>query len=167
MGNHIKTIVPSSVQDASLHTWIEPHPLSAFGQFFHYSISFLSFPSGAAATLPPPAPHSSLLTSIFSFNVHLPLTLSHSLTPCPFPLSFLVLSSHFSLIFSPPGSGPNHDFCIMWESTSRNLAPNCPSHSPARIMADVVKGRSGIHFFVPAAAVAFSPFPLIPLVEFF
>ena len=91
-------LIPSSVQDAFQRTrWSYPSPplpssSTSFGQFFHYSISFLSFPSGNA-----------LLHSSHPFSPS--MSICRSLSSVSIPLSFLVLSSHFSLIFPTPGSG--------------------------------------------------------------
>ena len=156
--NHINITVqlmPSPVQDASLHTGWSSNPLDSF---FIIPYPFSAFPAAAAT-----------LSAHIHFLLQCPsAALSHSLTLlCPFPLSFVVLSSHFSLIFSPPGSGgPIGDFSP--RARVRITQPSAEltvALSRVRIMADVVKGRSGIQFF-RSRRRCFLPFPLILLVEF-
>lgn len=110
--------------------WMEPpiHQPPSLDSFFIIPYPFSAFPAATQPSAPP-------LSASHPFSPSMSICRSHSLThsaPCPFPLSFLVLSSHFSLIFSPPGSGQPGEFsqlagvCLTQPSAKLTVALSRP-----------------------------------------
>ena len=98
------------------------------------------------------------LPSIFSFNVHLPLslTLPHSMSIPPFIRRRPKLSFQLDIFPPPPLQNLRQARAVILRLgrhfVPRNLAPNRRVRSSVCIMAAFVKGRSGIHFFASCYA---------------